>query len=59
MWLPRGLQCPLEVFKVLNPGYEGMDGEMPSKPPAMGNQSSDRFLIASSEATIALATSGE
>ncbi len=59
MWLPRNPQSPLGVFKVLNTGCEGKDGDMPPKPSGIGVHSSDCFLTASSEATIALATSGE
>jgi hypothetical protein len=44
---------------VLNTGCEGKDGDMPSKPSVIGVHSSDCFLTVSSEATIALATSGE
>ncbi len=59
MWLPRKPQSPLGVFKVPNAGREEKDGELPPNPSSIRNHSSDCFLTVSSEATMALATSGE
>ena len=65
-WIKDGNVAVMKVGKVVYIDVarwvledEEEDGDIPSKPSLIGVHSSDCFLIASSEATIALATSGE